>query len=181
MDTDLDDQLSAAAPPVAARTPALREALADLVDRTETANWRGRASRRAGVGIAALALTTVTGVGTAAAAGVIGWDPGGWWDHPAAVTQRSTTDSGQQCRVTYAPRALHDEDHPVSARDRAAAMTATADFLRRFDYTTIEGISANAAFDELNAQLAQALSRQRLSVYAVSVGFATDCEIGAER
>jgi hypothetical protein len=176
METDLDDQLIAAAPPVAARTPALRHALADLVDRTETANGTRRAPRRASVGVAALALTAVAGVGAAAAAAATGWDPGGWWDRPDAVTHESTTDSGQPCRVTYAPRAVHDDDHPVSADDRAAAMTAAADFLRRLDYSTVDGMRPNAAFDELNARLTQALARQGLSVYAVGVALATDCE-----
>lgn len=181
MDTDLDDQLRAAAPPVADRTPALRRAMADLVDRTEAASGSRWRSRRAGVGIAALALTAVAGVGTAAAAGVAEWGSGGWWDRPEAVTHQSVTDDGQACRVTYAPRAVHDPSHPVSARDRAAATAAATEFLREFDYSTVEGMTADAAFEELGTRLSRTLARQGLTGYAVSVALATDCESGVER
>ncbi len=174
MDTDLDDLLNAAAPPVAERTPALRHALAHLVDTTEIAARSRRLRRRAGIGVAAFALTAAAGVGTAAAAGVIGQ---GWWNGPDAVTHQSTTASGQPCSVTYAPRAVHDPDHPVSARDRAAAMGATADFLRQFDYSTIDARTTEGALDELYAQLTRSLAREGLSTHAVSIALATDCEV----
>jgi hypothetical protein len=183
MQTDLDDLLTAAAPPVAARTPALRDAMAELVDRTEGADRSRRRVRRTSVGVAAMALTAVAGVGTAAAAGAIGWwdSSTGWWAESDAVTHRSVTDSGQPCRFVFAPRAVRDPDHPVAKGERAAAMSAAADFLRRLDYSTVDGLTADATYDEVNAQLARSLSRQGLSVYVVAVALATDCETGTQR
>jgi hypothetical protein len=183
MQTDLDDQLTAAAPAMSTRTPALRRAMADLVDRTEGADRSRRRRRRTSVGAAALALTAVAGVGTAAAAGVIGWwdSSTGWWARSDAVTHRSVTDSGQPCRFVFAPRAVHDPAHPVPKRERAAAMSAAADILQRLDYGSVDGLTADATYDEVNARLSRSLARQGLSVYAVSVALATDCETGAER
>jgi hypothetical protein len=178
MDTDLDDQLAAAAPPVAERTTAMLDALTDLVDATDTATRPRRHRRRASVGIAALALTAVAGVGSAAAAGLVGRH---WWDEPDVVTHHSTTASGEPCTVTYGSRELRDPAHPVSARDRAAAMTATTEFLRQFDYSTVDGKSTEGALDEVYAQLTESLARQGLSTYAVSIGVLTDCETGAEQ
>jgi hypothetical protein len=178
MDTDLDDQLASAAPPVAERTAALHHALSSLVDATETATRARRQRRRAGVAATAFALTAVAGVGTAAAAGLGG---PGWWDGPDAVTHRSTTESGQSCSVSYAPRAVFDPDHPVAARDRASAMEAAAEFLRAYDDDAVHGASSAAAFDDVNSQLTRSLSDRGLSTYAVSVGMYSDCASEVER
>jgi hypothetical protein len=172
MDTDLDDQLSAAAPPAAERTTAVRLALSELIDSTEAATRTSRTRRPVRIGVAVFALTAVAGVGTAAAAGLSGH---GWWNGPDAVTHHSTGKTGESCDVTYAPRAVHDPDHPVSRRERAAVMSATAGFLRRFDYTAVEGMGADQALGVLDAALADALTTEDLPVEAVSIAVLTDC------
>lgn len=173
MDTDLDDLLRAAAPLVATGTPALRAALADLARATEAAERKRRATRRAAVGLAATALIATAGVGTAAAAGVLEWEPGGWWDEPGAVTHR--TDSPEECRVTWAPRGVRVAGHPVSPRERTAAMTAAGAYLRSLDHSTLDGLTPDAAYAEVSAALDRELERQGLTTYAVTVAMATDC------
>jgi hypothetical protein len=168
---DLDDQLNAAAPPVAERTTAVRQALSELIDSTAAVTRTTPRRRPLRIGVAAFTLTAVAGVGTAAAAGLAA----GWWNSPDAVTQHSTNEAGESCDVTYAPRALHDPDHPVSRGERAAAMNATADFLRRFDYTAVEAMGTNEALGTLYAALSDALTDKGLPVEAVSIALATDC------
>jgi hypothetical protein len=178
MDTDLDDKLKAAAPPVAERTTAVRQALSELIDSTEATARKTPPRRSVRIGVAAFALTAFAGVGTAAAAGLAGH---GWWNEPDAVTQHSTDEAGDSCDVTYAPRALHDREHPVSDSERAAALSATADFLRRFDYSAIEGMATDKALESLYAALTDALTKKDLAVEAVSIAVLTDCGGGVDK
>lgn len=180
METDLDEQLADGDPAGRRASPAVRAALGQLVDDTRRASQRRR-RRIAGAGAAALTVAVLGGAGAAAAAGALGWDGRGWWDDPAATTHEVTSASGQDCRLTYAPRALHVPDHPVSDEDRAAATTAATRFLRRFDHTTLEGLGPDQAFEEINFRLTRALAHEGLSTYAVGVALATDCDSGADR
>lgn len=162
----MDTELDTSAPAGHRRTPATDAALAQLIADTERVVERGRRRRRTGIGAAALSVALIGGVGAAAATGSLT----GWWNDPDATTHQI---SG--CEVTFAPRALRDPHHPVSAEDRAAATAAAAAFLRRFDESTLVGLSSDAIYDELNARLVEHLERQGLSTYAVSVALATDC------
>lgn len=172
MDTELDDLLATSAPAGHRRTPATDAALTDLISDTRSAALKARRRRRTGVGAAALSVALIGGAGAAAAAGSLA----GWWNDPDATTRQVTNESGVGCEVTYAPRALRDPQHPVSAKDRAAATAAAVAFLRDFDDSTLDGLTADETSVELNDRLVEALERQGLSTYAVSVALATDCE-----
>lgn len=180
MDTELDHALAAADPAANGSTADLRDALHQLIDVTESAS-RARPRRLARTAVAATALVALGGAGAAAATGVFGWDAAGWWNDPAATTRQLTNDVGKACRMTFAPRALHVEDHPVHLKDRAEAMEAAEEFLRTFDHATVDGLAPDVIFRELNARLTAALSEQGLSAYAVSVAVANDCEVGTTR
>jgi hypothetical protein len=54
-------------------------------------------------------------------------------------------------------------------------MNATADFLRRFNYTAVEGMGTNEKLETLDAALRDALTDRGLPVEAVSIAVATDC------
>ncbi|WP_243056672.1 hypothetical protein [Nocardioides sp. SR21] len=172
MDTDLDDRLAASDPTRHRPTPATDAAMAQLIAETRSAARKQQRRRRTGVGAAALSVALIGGAGAAAAAGSLA----GWWNDPDATTRQVTNESGVGCEVTYAPRALRDPEHPVSAKDRAAATAAAAEFLRDFDDSTLDGLTADETFVELNDRLLEALSRQGLSTHAVTVALATDCE-----
>lgn len=182
MTRTLDDDLAEAAPRVRDRTPELRVAVRELIADTEHQARRevADASRRKRRVVAA-ALATAALIGTGSTAAAAGWDPTSWWEKPEATRHSATASAGTECSVTYAPRSLVDQVHPVSAADRAAAMSAADVFLRRFDYTTIAAADQDTQFETLNARLTQALRRQGLSSYAVSVAFASDCADGAAR
>jgi hypothetical protein len=176
MTQTLDEDLAAAAPPVRERTPELRAALRGLIADTdqqaqrEALNASQRKSR-----IAAVTLTATALIGTGAGAAAAGWVSTPWWDESDATVQSAGSGTGAACRVTYAPRAMTVPGHPVSDADRAGAMSAAAEFLRSFDYTTVETQSPHAIFQVLNVRLEQALRRQGLSTNAVSVALASDC------
>jgi hypothetical protein len=57
-------------------------------------------------------------------------------------------------------------------------MAAARQFLRTFDYASIDALSPMAAYQELNSRLAHALARQGLPTEVVGVAQATDCETG---
>lgn len=180
METDLGNELAAADPAAIASSAAVRNALSQLIDATEHAD-RARNRHVVRVAVAATAVAALGGTGAAAATGHLGLGGTGWWNSTQATTQPVTTDDGEQCRLTYAPRALHDAGNPVSPGDRAAAMAAAAEFLAAFDSTTLDGLSPDDAFGELNTQLGRTLTQLGLSTYAVSVALATDCDTGTKR
>lgn len=182
MTRTLDDDLAAAAPPVCDRTPELSAAVRELIADTEHQARREVADatrRKRKVVVAALATAAL--VGTFSTAAAAGWSPTSWWDEPESTRHPAISSAGSECSFTYAPRSVIVQGHPVSAGDRAAAMSAAGEFLRRFDYTTIAGADEEAQFETLNAQLTQALRRQGLSTHAVSVAFASDCVDGVDR
>lgn len=140
MDPRLDELISAAAPPLAQRTPELQHGLYALVADAEAAAVPSR--RRLGRRIGAVSLAAVAVLGVGAAAGAAGLIPtpssGSWFTEPSARHQEVVLSFGSRCKVTYAavPQEVW-EGRPVSPADQAAAMSVVQEFLSDFDLATI--------------------------------------------
>lgn len=106
MDGDLDGLLHAAKPPVAARTPELRQTMSAVLRDAEQVA-RPRRARRRGLKIAgAVAGAAALALGAAAAEGVGGILPhpadGNDWDNdPSAVHLTVSLPDGATCRAVY--------------------------------------------------------------------------------
>lgn len=198
MEPSLDKLLSASAPPVTPRTPELERELARLAVEAETAVVPIRSRLRGRIALSALAALSVVGFGTAAsAAGIVPappWAP--WYDDPA-TTHNQTTSSGAECEVRYGAKAIRDQSHPVGESDRAAALAAAKDFLRDFDFATIDvgeavervpstAVDPGAAADEVETFAVQLALQERLDAEltrqglpaTVGVSAATSCDGG---
>ena len=57
---------------------------------------------------------------------------------------RQSISSGEVCEVRYGAKGIHDPQAPVRPITRAAAVAAAEDFLRDFDFTTIDVAAAVA-------------------------------------
>ncbi len=160
MDPSLDSLLDASAPPVARRGPELTRELAALVAETET-TARPRRGLRSRVAVAGAAVVALSGIGVgASAAGVLPaprWAP--WYESPVA-THSQTVSSGARCDVTYGVKPVRDSAHPVSEPRLAVAVSEATQFVRDFDFSTID---LAAALDDVpaTAQMSDAGPEER--------------------
>lgn len=193
------DPVTAAAPSLATRTPALLADLDDLVAATT------RPRRRRLRVVAGLAVGTVALGAGSAAAGVL---PTSWFDRPDALHQEVVLSSGARCALTYAARTV--ESGAVARADADAAMRSARDFLahlgpvpvapaveryeeeqRRLEATpqyqalppaergpVLQGddLELTALAAEVNARVAADLDRRGLVSAVVSVAQAVRCD-----
>lgn len=143
---DLDELLTASAPPVTDRAPQLERELHALVADSEEA---ARPSRRWPVRVALVggALAGVVGLGTVASA--TGFLPG--W--PSL-----STPSGETCRIEISATALEPGEGEAisstfSSTERDQALTATQAFLAAYDYDAVDRDEAVAAWQAEEAEV----------------------------
>lgn len=136
MEPSLDSLLAASAPPVARRTPNLERDLHAVVSDAEACAAPIRRGLRSRIAMSGLAAVGLIGVSAgASAAGVVPapeWAP--WYEKPAA-THTQTVTSGTVCEVDYAIKAHNKQ--AMSPAVHTAAVAAAEEFLRRFDFSTI--------------------------------------------
>lgn len=147
---DLDELLDASAPPIVARTPALSEELAALVEGSDAAAATSR--RRISLIVAGALAVGAVGVGTTAAA--TGFLPAAHWPW--------STSTGSTCQVTF-DVVLNgvggDVDNPapglasMTLAQRQEVLVAARTFLSSFDYASIDRRQAIARWqaDEAKA------------------------------
>lgn len=197
MEPSLDSLLAASAPPIGRRTPALERDLHAVVSDAESCVAPVRRGLRSRITISGLAAVGLLGVSAGASvAGVLPapeWAP--WYEKPAA-THAQTLTSGAVCEVAYAIKAHNEQTMDPAVH--AAAVTAAEDFLRRFDFSTIniaeavrdvpptavlpedrpEARETFAVLHHLGERVREHLSGQGLPPAAVSVSAAQTCTDG---
>jgi hypothetical protein len=138
MEPSLDTLLDLSRPPTARRTSDLERELLALVVAAEPAA-RVRRSLRARVTLSGLAAVGLMGLGAGASvAGVVpspAWAP--WYDGPSNRHTQTVTPDGR-CETTYGIKAIEDQRHPATPATREAAVAAAREFLRGFDFSTID-------------------------------------------
>lgn len=136
MEPSLDSLLAASAPPIGPRTPTLERDLHAVVADAESCAAPVRRGLRSRITISGLAAVGLIGVSAgASAAGVLPapeWAP--WYEKPTA-THAQTVTSGAVCEVAYAIKAHNKQTMDPAVH--TAAVAAAEDFLRRFDFSTI--------------------------------------------
>jgi hypothetical protein len=136
VEPSLDSLIAASAPPIARRTPNLERDLHAVVSDAEFCSAPVRRGLRFRIAISGLAAVGLIGVTAGASvAGVLPtpeWAP--WYEKPAA-THAQTVTSGAVCEVAYAIKAHNKQTMDPAVH--TAAVAAAEDFLRRFDFSTI--------------------------------------------
>ncbi|MDI6908406.1 hypothetical protein [Nocardioides sp.] len=165
----LDEQLSASAPPVPARTADLDRELLFVIAEAERLAWPARRHRRR-LTIGGLAALGAVAVGTAAA-GAAGQLP--WYDS-APSRGSATTATGEKCDVVYGVKGIEVQAHPVGAATRAAAIAAAEEFLESFDASSVRIDQDSLA--EVQKLVDAELVKQGLPTTAVGVSMALTCD-----
>jgi hypothetical protein len=197
VEPSLDSLLAASAPPIGPRTPTLERDLHAVVADAESCAAPVRRGLRSRITISGLAAVGLIGVSAgASAAGVLPapeWAP--WYEKPTA-THAQTVTSGAVCEVAYAIKAHNKQTMDPAVH--TAAVTAAEDFLRRFDFSTINmteavrDVPSTAVLPEdppearetfavqyhLAERVREHLIGQRLPPAAVSVSAAQTCTDG---
>lgn len=174
--TSLDDELTAAAPPVPLITPELDRELVFLVAEAERLARPAVLRTRVRLALGSLVVVGAVGAGTVAA-GAAGVLP--WFD-TAPSSSVVTTSTGSECSVTFGVKGIEDPQRPVDAATRAEALTVAEDFLAGFDVSSIEDPETSASMYVVQARVDAELERQGLPTAAVSVSMATSCD-GSDR
>jgi hypothetical protein len=192
----MDHHLNAAAPPLAPRTPGLREDLDTLVAAV------GRAPRRR-LRLVVGSAVVVAGLGAgSAAAGVL---PVSWFDRPEARHGTVVLSSGHRCQATFAIRPVDGTSEPgtLAAAQEALAGTDVADLsldaavrrwrsarralhatpawratpeAERAPEPTGDDLELTALGAEVQARVASSLRRAGLDAGHVSVAEAWSCD-----
>ena len=155
------------------------------------ASTLGRSRRRGRIALAGLAVLGVVGLGTGASAAGLApapqWAP--WYDAPAAE-HTQTVSSGAVCEVRYGVKGVRDPRHPVDPAERAAAVAAADDFLRDFDFATIDldravervpatAVDPGAGPEEVETFAVQLALQERVDAELTRLGLPTTVSVGA--
>jgi len=133
-DDDLDRLLEGSKPPVAARSPELKDALGQLQRSVASQAARTPRTRKARVVIGGLSLATFAGMGAAAAAVV----PSFWPDGADVKTFRTADGTHCESVITISDGPVsHGSPTEASARQREARLVAQ-NLLRDFEYVRAE-------------------------------------------